>query len=59
MFVSYRVPTKDHLKLGNNSLVITFPSTFFKGVELEEKHGKKMAWNGSSTRLQVRKAQYQ
>lgn len=58
MFVSYRTPVKSQLKEGQNDLVIIFPSTFIKGRQLEEKNGKFALWNGDSSRLHVRKAQY-
>ncbi|TDL29523.1 glycoside hydrolase family 2 protein [Rickenella mellea] len=57
-FVTYRVPVKQHLKAGDNELQLTFPSTFLKGKELEKQHGKLALWNGDSSRLHVRKAQY-
>ncbi|KAJ7700040.1 glycoside hydrolase family 2 protein [Mycena rosella] len=56
-FLSYRVPAK-HLKVGANELVLNFDSAYFKGRELEKKHGKLNLWNGDSSRLHVRKAQY-
>ncbi|KAF8320927.1 glycoside hydrolase [Clavulina sp. PMI_390] len=58
MFLEYRVPVKSHLKTDTNELLIQFPSTFHKGLELEEQNGKKQVWNGNSSRLHVRKAQY-
>jgi hypothetical protein len=58
MFVTYRVPVKEHLKQGENELVLSFHSTFLKGKELESQHGKFALWNGDSSRLHVRKAQY-
>ncbi|KAJ7129735.1 glycoside hydrolase family 2 protein [Mycena epipterygia] len=57
-FLSYRVPVKSHLKVGTNELVLNFDSAYFKGRELEKKHGKYSLWNGDSSRLHVRKAQY-
>ncbi|KAJ7179206.1 beta-mannosidase [Mycena filopes] len=57
-FVSYRVPVKPHLKVGENVLVLNFESAFSVGRELEKKHGKLNLWNGDSSRLHVRKAQY-
>lgn len=59
MFLEYRVSVKEHLKSGSNELKIVFPSSYLKGLDLEEKNGKKMAWNGHTSRLHVRKAQYQ
>ena len=58
MMVEYRVPVKDYIKEGANSLVITFPSTFLRGKQIEKEHGKHVLWNGDSSRLHVRKAQY-
>ncbi|KAI0053587.1 glycoside hydrolase family 2 protein [Auriscalpium vulgare] len=57
-FVVYRASAKQHLKVGANELSITFPSAFLKGRELEKEHGKLALWNGDSSRLHVRKAQY-
>ncbi|CDO71388.1 Glycoside Hydrolase Family 2 protein [Trametes cinnabarina] len=57
-FVSHRVPVKNHLKEGENELVLTFASAFRKGREIEQQHGKLNLWNGDSSRLHVRKAQY-
>lgn len=58
MFVSYRLPAKEHLKAGSNDLLLTFPSSFLIGKELEAKNGKFALWNGDSSRLHVRTAQY-
>ncbi|QRV76379.1 beta-mannosidase [Ceratobasidium sp. AG-Ba] len=58
MFLPYRVAVKKHLVEGSNELVLTFPSTFVKGRELQEKNGKFALWNGDSSRLHVRAAQY-
>ncbi|THH31326.1 hypothetical protein EUX98_g2891 [Antrodiella citrinella] len=57
-FVSHRVPVKDHLKAGTNDLLINFASAFRKGREVEQQHEKLNLWNGDSSRLHVRKAQY-
>lgn len=57
-FVEYRVPVKDGLKIGDNELIICFESAFLKGREIEKQHGKLNLWNGDSSRLHVRKAQY-
>ncbi|KLO14962.1 glycoside hydrolase family 2 protein [Schizopora paradoxa] len=56
-FVSHRVPSKDLLK-SKNELVLTFPSTFLQGKSLEKEHGKFHLWNGDSSRLHIRKPQY-
>ncbi|KAK7470700.1 hypothetical protein VKT23_002122 [Stygiomarasmius scandens] len=57
-FIEYRVAVKQNLKAGENELVLNFDSAFFKGRELEKQHGKLNLWNGDSSRLHVRKAQY-
>lgn len=57
-FIAYRAPVKQYLKVGANELVISFSSAFLKGRELEQAHGKLHLWNGDSSRLHVRKAQY-
>ncbi|KAH9006794.1 beta-mannosidase [Lactarius hatsudake] len=50
-FVSYRVGAKNYLIVGANELVITFPSTFLKGKELEQRDAKYNCWNGDPSRL--------
>ncbi|KAH9999898.1 beta-mannosidase [Russula vinacea] len=57
-FVTYRVNVKNRIVKGANELVITFPSTFLKGKDLEKKYSKYQCWNGDPSRLHVRKAQY-
>ncbi|EGO27915.1 glycoside hydrolase family 2 protein [Serpula lacrymans var. lacrymans S7.9] len=57
-FVSYRAPVKQYLQAGSNELLISFSSAFLKGRELEKQNGKLHLWNGDSSRLHVRKAQY-
>lgn len=57
-FVTHRVSAKQHLQPGSNELAITFTSAFRKGRELEKEYGKFHLWNGDSSRLHVRKAQY-
>ncbi|KAF8076338.1 glycoside hydrolase family 2 protein [Lyophyllum atratum] len=57
-FVSHRISAKETLKVGVNELVLTFESAFLKGRDIEKKHGKFALWNGDSSRLHVRKAQY-
>ncbi|KAG6336605.1 hypothetical protein ID866_2481 [Astraeus odoratus] len=57
-FVSYRVSTKEYLKLGTNDLMITFTNAFREGRQLEKAYGKFHLWNGDSSRLHVRRAQY-
>jgi beta-mannosidase len=58
MFVPYRVNVKEKLKVGTNEIVIGFESALRCGRELESVHGKRPRWNGDSSRLFVRKAQY-
>lgn len=43
----------------NNELVITFNSSLRIGQELEQEHGKLPVWNGDSSRVYVRKPQFQ
>jgi len=57
-FIAYRAAVKPHLKVGPNDLLITFASAFKKGRVLEKANGKFHLWNGDSSRLHVRKAQY-
>jgi len=57
-FISHRVPVKGLLKSGPNELLINFASAFRKGREAESENEKLKLWNGDSSRLHVRKAQY-
>ncbi|KZT72528.1 glycoside hydrolase family 2 protein [Daedalea quercina L-15889] len=57
-FIAHRVSVKQYLTEGDNELVITFASAFRKGREVEKAHQKYSLWNGDSSRLHVRKAQY-
>ncbi|KAL1739887.1 galactose-binding domain-like protein, partial [Schizophyllum fasciatum] len=57
-FILHRIPVKAHLQEGDNELALTFDSAFIRGREVEKKHGKLGLWNGDSSRLHVRKAQY-
>ncbi|KAG6900940.1 hypothetical protein C0993_004377 [Termitomyces sp. T159_Od127] len=57
-FIAYRVAVKESLKIGANDLVLTFESAFLKGRDIEKQHTKLGLWNGDSSRLHVRKAQY-
>ncbi|KAA1466453.1 beta-mannosidase [Dentipellis sp. KUC8613] len=57
-FVTYRAAAQDYLRVGDNELILTFTSAFLKGRDLEKEHGKLNLWNGDSSRLHVRKAQY-
>ena len=58
MFVPQRVEVSGLLQ-DKNSLQILFESAWRKGLELEAANGgKRPLWNGDSSRLYVRKAQY-
>ncbi|TEB30224.1 beta-mannosidase [Coprinellus micaceus] len=58
-FISHRVAVKPLLKAGENDLHIHFRSAFREGRETEKAHlPKSLLWNGDSSRLHVRKAQY-
>ncbi|EMG48589.1 hypothetical protein G210_0809, partial [Candida maltosa Xu316] len=43
----------------NNELVITFSSPTIEGKKLEEEYGEMPVWNGDSSRVYVRKPQFQ
>ncbi|WP_018604614.1 beta-mannosidase [Uliginosibacterium gangwonense] len=58
MFVPARVAVADCLRPGTNQLIIVFESALRRGQELEALFGKRHLWNGDSSRLYVRKAQY-
>jgi beta-mannosidase len=58
MFVPHRVNIKSFANLGDNELVIHFESALRRGKELETQYGQRPNWNGDSSRLFVRKAQY-
>lgn len=58
MFVPYRVDVTNALVQGTNTIGILFESAFLKGLEMEKQMGKHPLWNGDSSRLYVRKAQY-
>ncbi|WP_341678686.1 glycoside hydrolase family 2 protein [Niveibacterium sp. SC-1] len=58
MFVPARVPVAYLLREGSNRLEIRFDSALRRGREREALFGKRHLWNGDSSRLYVRKAQY-
>ena|ERR1700737_648897 len=58
MFHEHRVDVTSHLKTGINKLGIIFESALNKGREEVAKQGNLMCWNGESSRLYIRKAQY-
>ncbi|WP_236602039.1 glycoside hydrolase family 2 protein [Ktedonobacter sp. SOSP1-52] len=58
MFVPLHVEVTNLLRPGQNELLINFESALRLGQTLEAQHGKHTSWNGDSSRLYVRKAQY-
>lgn len=58
MFVPQRLDVRSKLKPGTNQLWILFESALLRGRALEGLYGKLPLWNGDSSRLYVRKAQY-
>lgn len=61
MFIPERVDVTKHLKQeGDNELEITFESAYLKGCAIVEKYPDHHwgCWNGDTSRLAVRKAQY-
>jgi beta-mannosidase len=58
MFVPQRVPVKDQLLAGHNELRLLFESALRRGRAIEAQLGQRPLWNGDSSRLYVRKAQY-
>lgn len=61
MFTPQRVDVTSKLREGVNELAITFDSAYLRGWKEVEKHPdhKWGCWNGDSSRLAVRKAQYE
>lgn len=61
MFIPKRVDVTSHLKSeGENELEITFESAYLRGCAIVEEHPNHLwgCWNGDTSRLAVRKAQY-
>lgn len=58
MFVPARVPVNTLLKASGNVLCIHFESAVHQGRALEVHYGQGVLWNGETSRLYVRKAQY-
>ncbi|WP_161881318.1 beta-mannosidase [Deinococcus alpinitundrae] len=58
MFVPSRVAAAGQLREGANELRVCFASALRRGQEIEAELGKRWLWNGDSSRLYVRKAQY-
>lgn len=57
-FLAYRSTVKSKVRAGSNELLLHFESAFLKGRKFEKSHAKNLLWNGDSSRLHVRKAQY-
>ncbi|CAK5275576.1 unnamed protein product [Mycena citricolor] len=57
-FVASRFDVQSLLKTGSNELLLEFDSAFTRGKQAEKEHGALNLWNGDSSRLHVRKAQY-
>lgn len=58
MFVPARIDVRARLKEGSNRLGIQFDSALRRGRDMEIAHGRRHLWNGDTSRLHVRKAQY-
>ncbi|OLV18503.1 beta-mannosidase [Deinococcus marmoris] len=58
MFVPRRVSVAGQLREGSNELRVLFSSALLRGQGIEAELGKRQLWNGDSSRLYVRKAQY-
>ncbi|HKW23834.1 MAG TPA: glycoside hydrolase family 2 protein [Ktedonobacterales bacterium] len=58
MFLAHRIPVQANLLPGENELLIVFESPLRIGQAREAEMGKMPVWNGDSSRVYVRKAQY-
>src|SRR5579859_4479100 len=58
MFVPARVAVKRLLNPTGNTLLIRFDSALRRGQELEGQYSPHLVWNGDTSRVFVRKAQY-
>ncbi|HEY1391162.1 MAG TPA: glycoside hydrolase family 2 protein [Ktedonobacterales bacterium] len=58
MFLAHRIPIQAHVLPGENELLIVFESALRIGKAREADMGKMHVWNGDSSRVYVRKAQY-
>lgn len=58
MFVPQRVNVTELLQPTDNHLTILFESALRRGKELEAEYGQQKCWNGDTSRMYVRKAQY-
>ena len=59
MFLSHRVPVGAVVRDGENELVILFESALRVGRARQDAATPRPVWNGDSSRVYVRKAQYQ
>lgn len=59
MFLPQRVRIEKVLRPGTNGLHVLFESAHRRGREREQQHGRMRVWNGDTSRVYVRKAQYQ
>ena len=58
MFIPQRISVAGLLRAGENELRISFESALRRGKQREQEGGVQRLWNGDSSRLYVRKAQY-
>ena len=58
MFIPQRIAVDGVLRAGENELRILFESALRLGKQREQEGGVRRLWNGDSSRLYVRKAQY-
>jgi beta-mannosidase len=58
MFVPQRVAVASLLRPGQNELRLLFESSLRRGQQRQAEYGARAVWNGDSSRLYVRKAQY-
>ena len=58
MFVPARCDLRGRLRIGSNELLLRFDPPRRRGREQEAALGRRHLWNGDSSRLYVRKAQY-
>ena len=59
MFVAHRVNVTQKLRAGRNELQVLFENSWDRGKQLEAANGGPLPrWNGDSSRLFIRKAQY-
>ena len=58
MFIPQRIAVDEVLRAGENELQILFESALRRGKQREQEGGVRRLWNGDSSRLYVRKAQY-